>query len=116
MFPSPPPASRATQRIRAKNNGEKSKHLAWVTDKRGAILASSWNYNSRHCQGRLGHAERGAIRTLYKRNWDRKIMSGKLTLSVVRVMPDGTLGMSKPCCKCQAYLENLKLNLEVHHS
>lgn len=93
--------------------GQKSLHYSWFEGFQGT---GSWNYTERNGQFHLGHAERGAVRNLLRRHRERKSFKGTLDLYVVRFLKDGTLGMSRPCAKCQAYLESLPYNINVFYS
>ena len=82
----------------------KSFHMAWVIKSNGKIIVGGSNWNHRHGKSERGHAERVAWHKYQKFSKKSGIYKKHETLYmvVIRIKKDGTLGMSKPCCKCQA--------------
>ena len=82
----------------------KSFHMAWVIKSNGEIIVGGSNWNHRHGKSERGHAERVAWHKYQKFSKRSGVCKKHETLYIVviRIMKDGTLGISKPCCKCQA--------------
>lgn len=82
----------------------KSYHKAWVIKSNGTVVSSGSNWNHRHGKSERGHAERVAWHNFQKFSKRSGVCKKHDTLYmvVIRIMKDGSLGMSKPCCKCQA--------------
>jgi tRNA(Arg) A34 adenosine deaminase TadA len=82
----------------------KSYHEAFVMTSDGEILTKASNWNSRSGKSQWGHAERVAWHKFQKLPKSRKKLKKhkSLFIFVIRIMKDGTLGMSKPCPKCMA--------------
>lgn len=82
----------------------KSYHIAWVIKSNGVPIVNASNWNHRHGKSQWGHAERVAWHKYQKLSKRSRVCKKHETLYilVIRIMKDGTLGMSKPCCKCQA--------------
>jgi len=94
----------SVNRPKSLNFYSKAYHKAWVIKSNGTVVASGSNWNHRHGKSQWGHAERVAWHKYQKFSKKSGICKKHeiLYMVVIRIKKDGTLGMSKPCCKCQA--------------
>ena len=71
----------------------------------GEVLTKASNWNSRSGKSQWGHAERVAWHKFQKLPKSRKKLKKhkSLFIFVIRIMKDGTLGMSRPCVKKVIY-------------
>lgn len=98
-----------------------NKHFAFLLQRNKILSIGFNNYDKSHPTSKnfspenhesdRVHAE---LDCLMKVRWNENISLNKCTLVVIRLMRRGGVGMSKPCPKCQRFIDSMDVGQVVY--